>query len=376
VLSTVSDRRLAVSSGSVLAYYRADEKSYADYDPYGMLLPGRFGGGFADQKFGFQGQLKDDELNGSAGSSYAFEYRVHDPRVGRFFSVDPLSSQQPWYSPYNFAGNNPVACIDYKGGRPIYGPGWSMGTLMLSHTNFFAVLVESNNSSPLLMHKYATGAEHTNAQRRAWHYSLVGSMGEAIVGENALWNFGLHGMFHGHNTFPYIRYGVYYGGAPVDIAITCNTGTRRRLWSNALSERTFVMMPTYDPVTWEKTGDAEYGSQNGVEQRWTILVEVKTLNPEGDAETIFYELSEGMQQLDRSISAAGERSIAWLQTDTDTWKRVMSDSTYGPKLRQAYNSYLAKGNRHIKLVDDLYNDAVNQLNEAQKDIQNANPTGN
>jgi hypothetical protein len=41
-----------------------------------MLLPGRFGGGFADQNFGFQGQLKDDELNGSTGTSYAFEYRM------------------------------------------------------------------------------------------------------------------------------------------------------------------------------------------------------------------------------------------------------------------------------------------------------------
>jgi RHS repeat-associated protein len=115
VLSTVSDRRLAVASGSVLAYYRADEQSYADYDPYGMLLPGRLGGGFADQNFGFQGQLKDDELNGSAGTSYAFEYRVHDPRVGRFLSVDPLAQKYPHNSPYAFSENRVIDAIELEG---------------------------------------------------------------------------------------------------------------------------------------------------------------------------------------------------------------------------------------------------------------------
>jgi RHS repeat-associated protein len=118
VLSTVSDCRLAVASGSVLAYYRADEKSYADYDPYGMLLPGRFGGGFTDQKFGFQAQLKDDELNGSAGTSYAFEYRVHDPRVGRFLSVDPLAQKYPYYSSYAFSGNRVIDMIEFEGLEP------------------------------------------------------------------------------------------------------------------------------------------------------------------------------------------------------------------------------------------------------------------
>jgi RHS repeat-associated protein len=111
VLSTVSDRRLAMGSGSLVAYYRADEKSYADYDPYGMLLPGRLGGGFADQNFGFQGQLKDDQLHVMEGTSYAFEYRVHDPRVGRFLSIDPLQSKYPWNSSYAFCENR---TIDYK----------------------------------------------------------------------------------------------------------------------------------------------------------------------------------------------------------------------------------------------------------------------
>jgi RHS repeat-associated protein len=140
VLSTVSDRRLAVSSGSVLAYYRADEKSYADYDPYGMLLPGRFGGGFADQNFGFQGQLKDDELNGSTGTSYAFEYRIHDPRVGRFLSIDPLAKKYPYYSSYSFSGNRTMDMIELEGCEPTEPvPNWRV----------------LNNTTP--SHPYTTG---------------------------------------------------------------------------------------------------------------------------------------------------------------------------------------------------------------------------
>jgi RHS repeat-associated protein len=131
VLSTVSDRRLAMGSGSLVSYYRADEKSYADYDPYGMLLPGRFGGGFADQNFGFQGQLKDDQLHVMEGTSYAFEYRVHDPRVGRFLSIDPLAQKYPYYSCYSFSGNRTIDASEFEGLEPnnihnengIYGVG-------------------------------------------------------------------------------------------------------------------------------------------------------------------------------------------------------------------------------------------------------------
>ena len=40
---------------------------------------------------------------------------MHDPRIGRFFAVDPLASEYPWYTPYQFAGNMPIAAIDLDG---------------------------------------------------------------------------------------------------------------------------------------------------------------------------------------------------------------------------------------------------------------------
>jgi hypothetical protein len=45
----------------------------------------------------------------------SFKYRIHDPRIGRFLSVDPLAPQYPWYTPYQFAGNKVIACAELEG---------------------------------------------------------------------------------------------------------------------------------------------------------------------------------------------------------------------------------------------------------------------
>jgi hypothetical protein len=40
---------------------------------------------------------------------------VHDARLGRFLSVDPLRKEYPWYSTYQHAGNTPIAASDRDG---------------------------------------------------------------------------------------------------------------------------------------------------------------------------------------------------------------------------------------------------------------------
>ena len=65
-------------------------------------------------RFGFNGQEGDDEVNGS-GNSYAFRYRIHDPRLGRFLSADPLEYDYPWNSPYSFAENGVIEGLELEG---------------------------------------------------------------------------------------------------------------------------------------------------------------------------------------------------------------------------------------------------------------------
>ena len=87
-----------------------------DYYPFGMEMPGRSADA-GDYRYGFQGQEHDDEVKGE-GNSINFKYRMHDPRIGRFFAVDPLASKYPTLSPYQFAGNSVIKFIELEGLEP------------------------------------------------------------------------------------------------------------------------------------------------------------------------------------------------------------------------------------------------------------------
>jgi RHS repeat-associated protein len=78
-----------------------------------MLVPSRHGKS-EDYRYGFQGQEMDDELKGE-GNSLNYTYRMHDPRVGRFFAVDPLTKKYPWYTPYSFSGNKVIQFVELEG---------------------------------------------------------------------------------------------------------------------------------------------------------------------------------------------------------------------------------------------------------------------
>ncbi|MCH4828263.1 RHS repeat-associated core domain-containing protein [Flavobacterium columnare] len=83
------------------------------YYPFGSLIPNRHGSSAA-YRYGFQGQEKDDELKGE-GNSLNYTFRMHDPRVGRFFAVDPKEDEYPWNSPYAFSENRVIDAIELEG---------------------------------------------------------------------------------------------------------------------------------------------------------------------------------------------------------------------------------------------------------------------
>jgi RHS repeat-associated protein len=69
-------------------------------------------------RYGFQGQEKDDEWKGS-GNSINYKCRMHDPRLGRFFSIDPLAKNFPWNSPYAFSENRVIDAIELEGAESV-----------------------------------------------------------------------------------------------------------------------------------------------------------------------------------------------------------------------------------------------------------------
>ena len=112
VLSTVSDRRIGVSGSNPLLidYYAAVIMSSSDYYAFGSPMPGRkYNAG--SYRYGFNGKEKDPEN----GNMYDYGFRIYNPNIGKFLSVDPLTRSYPWFTPYQFAGNTPIVAIDIDG---------------------------------------------------------------------------------------------------------------------------------------------------------------------------------------------------------------------------------------------------------------------
>ncbi|QYS87876.1 hypothetical protein JJC03_13285 [Flavobacterium oreochromis] len=84
-----------------------------NYYPFGSLVPNRHGYS-KDYRYGFQGQEKDDQIKGE-GNSLNYEFRMHDPRLGRFFAIDPLAPKYPHNSPYAFSENRVIDGVELEG---------------------------------------------------------------------------------------------------------------------------------------------------------------------------------------------------------------------------------------------------------------------
>ncbi len=76
-------------------------------------MPNRHGN-TADYRYGFQGQELDNEIKGE-GNSLNYKYRMHDPRVGRFFAMDKLARDYPHNSPYAFSENRVLDAFELEG---------------------------------------------------------------------------------------------------------------------------------------------------------------------------------------------------------------------------------------------------------------------
>ena len=65
-------------------------------------------------RYSFQGQEADHEIK-DIGNSINYKYRMHDPRLGRFFAVDPLGADFAWNSPYAFSENVVINAVELEG---------------------------------------------------------------------------------------------------------------------------------------------------------------------------------------------------------------------------------------------------------------------
>jgi RHS repeat-associated protein len=118
VLVTVSDKKIGIDDGGngTTDYFQPEVLTAQDYYSFGMAMPGRkftrVGG--SAYRYGFNGKENDNDVKGE-GNQQDYGMRIYDPRVGRFLSIDPLTSKFPNLTPYQFASNTPVQAIDLDG---------------------------------------------------------------------------------------------------------------------------------------------------------------------------------------------------------------------------------------------------------------------
>jgi RHS repeat-associated protein len=78
-----------------------------------MTMPGRSFTASKAYRYGFNGKENDKDAHTNTWQDYGF--RIYNPALGRFLSVDPLTKSYPGLTPYQYASNNPVEGIDLDG---------------------------------------------------------------------------------------------------------------------------------------------------------------------------------------------------------------------------------------------------------------------
>jgi RHS repeat-associated protein len=114
---TVSDWKEHID-GSMA--YEAQVLSYNQYYPFGSRQVGRGTSslGLNEYRFGFNGKENDTDFGDQIIQDYGF--RLYNPAIGKFLSVDPLSPEYPELTPYQFASNSPISGVDLDGLEYLY----------------------------------------------------------------------------------------------------------------------------------------------------------------------------------------------------------------------------------------------------------------
>jgi hypothetical protein len=113
VLVTVSDKPIYKVSSTTI-FFNPEITSISDYYPFGAPIQGR---GYSNDvyRFSYNGGEAINEVYGKDNYVDLVERGV-DTRLGRLnWSIDPLSKEYPWQSPYAYYANSPIWQIDYLG---------------------------------------------------------------------------------------------------------------------------------------------------------------------------------------------------------------------------------------------------------------------
>ncbi|MDH5381820.1 MAG: hypothetical protein OEW75_13260 [Cyclobacteriaceae bacterium] len=119
VRALVSDKKVPTLVDGVGAFtgFDPDVLSFSSYYPFGMEIAGHSAvkQGEDGYRYGFNGKEKDPSGEWGSQSVYDYGFRIYNPGIAKFLSVDPLTGCYPMLTPYQFASNRPIDGIDLDG---------------------------------------------------------------------------------------------------------------------------------------------------------------------------------------------------------------------------------------------------------------------
>lgn len=126
-----------------------------------MEMPGRDTTFKSSYRYGFNGKEMDNEPYGQS-NEYDFFSRIYNPRIGRWFSTDPVN--KPWLSPYQFGANNPINNIDADGSDEIHFHTYKTMVrrpdgVIVGQTNSSIIIIKDNGPDRYFFHTHLTRIE-------------------------------------------------------------------------------------------------------------------------------------------------------------------------------------------------------------------------
>ena len=127
-------------------------------------MPGRKYQASSGYRYGFNGKENDNDVKGE-GNQQDYGMRIYDPRLGRFLSVDPLTTKYPELTPYQFASNTPIQAVDLDGGEAkyVYGSFNINSHPKLKQSEWFVINGQTNWASFSAAANYNTKTGNTGA---------------------------------------------------------------------------------------------------------------------------------------------------------------------------------------------------------------------
>ncbi|MCD6018562.1 MAG: repeat-associated core domain protein [Bacteroidetes bacterium] len=144
VVGVITDKKIPVDedADNLTDYYQADITSTSDYSAFGVKQYNR-GFSFASYRYGFNGKENDKESVGTGNGTQDYGLRIYNPALGKFLSVDPLTKDYPFFSPYQFAGNSPIRFTDMDGAEPFDPMGMQL------HYYYMGEIAKKNGEDPV-----------------------------------------------------------------------------------------------------------------------------------------------------------------------------------------------------------------------------------